>query len=418
MRFQKELLILSPILILYLILVGFGFNPSLEADGPRYVWFANNLIQGYYSPPAPNLDLWNGPGYPLILAIFIFLGTSNFVLALANAFFHFSSVIILFFASEKVVSKKPALIIALIWGLWPFSFMQMAQVMSESFSALLVTLTMLIVTRSKSMKGSNLFLYSFFLAYLILTKVLFAYVSLFLLICLLVLYLAIKSKIYLRFAMASGLAILLTTPYLIYTHNLTGKLFYYSNSGGMSLYWMSSTEEGEFGDWNNIDFTSYCWEGSSMCNEHYFKKNHGTFFSEIRKMEPLKRDEAFKSKALENIIASPFTYLKNCYANFLRMYFNYPESYSFPRLSTLIRIVPGSILLVATLASTFLISAQFLKIDPRLQLLTLFFLVYMAGSTTLSAYPRMLNVILPCLLLIIAYVSKNLVKIKFIRPKG
>jgi len=414
-RFQKELLIFSPLLILYLSIVHFRFNPSLEADGARYLWFANNLLQGYYSPPASDLNLWNGPGYPLVLSLFTLLGSSAYFMALANAVFQFTSVILFYTAIKQITSNRIAFINTLIWALWPFSYIQMTQIMSESFATFLITLILLIVTKSNRMNKLEIILCSLVFAILILTKVIFAYVAVVIIISSLTLVALKKSKAYFQFAKIAVLAIFFTSPYLIYTYNLTGKVFYYSNSGGMSLYWMSSPNKDEFGDWNNINLTSYCWEGATICNEQYFKKNHETFFEKVRGMNPIERDETFKKKAISNITSSPFTYLKNCYANFLRMFFNYPESYSFSRLSTLARIIPGSFLLVLTLISFSLILPRFLRIPPPMQFLVLFFTAYMAGSTALSAYPRMLNIALPILLFLITYAFHSWVRIQLIK---
>ena len=37
-------------------------------------------------------------------------------------------------------------------------------------------------------------------------------------------------------------ALLLCTPWLLYTYSLTSRPFYWGNSGGLSLYWMSAPE--------------------------------------------------------------------------------------------------------------------------------------------------------------------------------
>ena len=38
-------------------------------------------------------------------------------------------------------------------------------------------------------------------------------------------------------------------PYLFYTYHLTGKHFYWANSGGLGLYWMASPDPNDFGSW-------------------------------------------------------------------------------------------------------------------------------------------------------------------------
>ena len=61
-------------LLLLLPLVGvffFGeFNQGLEGDEPRYLGYANNLLNGFYANPN-NPELTNGPGYPLFIALLL-----------------------------------------------------------------------------------------------------------------------------------------------------------------------------------------------------------------------------------------------------------------------------------------------------------------------------------------------------------
>ena len=40
-------------------------------DEQRYIDYANNLWNGFYSPDFPNIFIWNGPGYPIFLMPFI-----------------------------------------------------------------------------------------------------------------------------------------------------------------------------------------------------------------------------------------------------------------------------------------------------------------------------------------------------------
>ena len=73
---KKEInpfLIFLPFLLLYtLIALIFPTNGTF-GDESRYLMLANHLLNGFYSPPPPNIDLGNGPGYPIILIPFIAL---------------------------------------------------------------------------------------------------------------------------------------------------------------------------------------------------------------------------------------------------------------------------------------------------------------------------------------------------------
>jgi hypothetical protein len=81
------------------------------------------------------------------------------------------------------------------------------------------------------------------------------------------------------------IAFSVTIPYQLYTYNLTGKIYYFANSGGSSLYFMTSPYLGEFGEWNNTTFTVNC--GFSLevpCNAEKFKQNHSKFFDYLKKI--------------------------------------------------------------------------------------------------------------------------------------
>ena len=67
----RTVLRLAPIIFIYILVVSvyIGSHPNLRTDENRYVAYAARLTEGYYSTPG-RLNLWNGPGYPLVLALF------------------------------------------------------------------------------------------------------------------------------------------------------------------------------------------------------------------------------------------------------------------------------------------------------------------------------------------------------------
>ena len=66
---KNPYLLFSPFLCFYIIYI-LIFPPDFggNTDEMRYLQFAQNLIHGFYSPPVPDIDLTNGPGYPLLLS--------------------------------------------------------------------------------------------------------------------------------------------------------------------------------------------------------------------------------------------------------------------------------------------------------------------------------------------------------------
>ncbi|MGH2563534.1 MAG: hypothetical protein ACRDE5_03410, partial [Ginsengibacter sp.] len=78
-------LLFAPFLALYIIVVLIFHKPGTFGDEGRYLMFANHLIHGFYSPLPPNIDLGNGPGYPLILTPFVALQVPLICITLLNA---------------------------------------------------------------------------------------------------------------------------------------------------------------------------------------------------------------------------------------------------------------------------------------------------------------------------------------------
>lgn len=407
----REFLYLLPILVIYIVIVSLFHDTKLEADEGRYIFFAKNLLSGFYSPPLPDMTLWNGPGYPLFLAPFILLGASDFILVLLNAFLHFGSVFFLFLSLRKFHDFKISLFITLIWAFWFFAYTQMTQTMSESFMVFLVSLFAYILCSDLSKLFWKV-IGGVTLGMMVLTKVIFFYVLVLLLILALISWYYSKKRSQLHLLVISAFAFLFITPYLIYTYQLTGKTFYLSNAGGMSLYWMSTPHDYEFGDWNSRFLDAYCWESNVICNQEYFERHHGDFMNNINELTPLERDAAFRKKAIENIKEHPMAFAKNILANFLRMYFNYPESYNFPRNSTLLRMIPGAFLLCFTIISLCICLLFIRRLPLPIRNIFIVVLLYMGGSSLLSSYPRMLHIIFPSLLMIITYTFTSLIKFK------
>ena len=78
---------LSPFLLIYLALINLWVLPtSLSGDEGRYIMFSKNLLNGFYSPSFPNINLWNGPGYPIFITPFIALDIPISVIRLFNGF--------------------------------------------------------------------------------------------------------------------------------------------------------------------------------------------------------------------------------------------------------------------------------------------------------------------------------------------
>ncbi|MDP3014343.1 MAG: hypothetical protein Q8M92_08890, partial [Candidatus Subteraquimicrobiales bacterium] len=112
----------------------------MEGDEGRYILFAQNLLHGFYSPPAPDINLWNGPGYPIILMPFVAMRMPLIFITLMNAVFQYLSIVLLFKAMIQFVTFRKALLFSLYWAFCYSSYSYMSYILTEAFTVFLITL--------------------------------------------------------------------------------------------------------------------------------------------------------------------------------------------------------------------------------------------------------------------------------------
>ncbi len=202
-----------------------------------------------------------------------------------------------------------------------------------------------------------------------------------------------------KFITIFAFAFLLCVPYLIYTYSLTHKVLYWTNSGGWSLYTMSAPYPNDWGDWKD--------NPQMLANPNY-----KVFVDSVQKLSSFDRDAAYKTKAVENIKAHPKKYLLNGVANLGRMFFSYPFTDEKQDVKTYYTILPNMFVLVFMIISLGIGIFYYKKLPEALVLLLLFILIYLAGSTMVSAFRRMFYITMPFWTIFIAYVLTNIVTVK------
>lgn len=407
--------IFLPFLFYYAYVVIINKWPTLYGDEIRYVDFAHNLIHGYYSPSPPHINLWNGPGYPLILLPFIAVHVPVLYITLLNAVYQYLAVVFLYKALSLITNHKIAVIAAVLLALYPNDQAILPILYTEAFTSFMVSLLIYFVAVGYTKeKPKFIVLAGLVLGYITLTKIIFGYV---LVICLTVcLIMLLFKKIranYLSPIKILLIAFVVTLPYLVYTYSLTGKVFYWGDSGGMSLYWMSSPYEHEYGDWKVPDLTNkqYPILFKSAEAVNLLKKNHSKEIKAILKHDEFEQDLLFKQKAIGNIKMHPFKFLKNYYYNFSRMLFNFPYSYSYQDGAIVENIIIGSLILWASVAGIILSWLNWRRIISPVKFMLLITAVYLALSGALSSYPRQFDVMVPVLLFWLGYLAANIKKI-------
>src|ERR1700749_1174588 len=111
--------IFLPFLFFYAYVIVINKWPTLYGDEIRYADFAWNLLHGYYSPPPPHINLWNGPGYPLLLVPFMALKIHALYITMLNAVFQYLAVVFLYKALRLITNNKIALIFSLLLAVYP-----------------------------------------------------------------------------------------------------------------------------------------------------------------------------------------------------------------------------------------------------------------------------------------------------------
>ena len=213
-----------------------------------------------YSSPTILTFLGNGPGYSLIIMPFVALKLPLISIKLMNAIFYYFSIILLFKSLQRIVTFNYALIFSLLWALYPNTFEQLPYVLPEVFASSLIPLLLFSVilafNKGKTKKTYiHIIVAGLTLGYLGLTKPIFGYVLVFMILGTIFLLIINRANLnYKKIILILTIAFVTTTPWLAYTYRMTGKLLYWSSFGGNNLYWMSTPYENEYGDWIEDSF--------------------------------------------------------------------------------------------------------------------------------------------------------------------
>jgi len=412
-------LLFIPFLMAYIFYVLLMPTNGTSSDEPRYLIYANNLIQGFYSPPG---EIWliNGPGYPIILMPFLALNLPFIWITIMNAFFYYFSIILLYKALKEIVSFRFVLIFSLAWASYLIAYQNIPYIHTETFTYFLITLLIYSTIRTfVSQKANSLSKYTllagFTLGYIVLTKMIFGYVLMFIFIGSVLLWILNKnSRNYNKGLMIAIIALFTTLPYLIYTYKITDRIFYWG-MGSDSLYWMTSTNKNEYGDWtdplvvNPRVYANYNIPGA----DSVLIANHEKDFVEIYKYTGIERDDAFKRLAIRNIKNHPLKYLENIVYNMGRLIFHYPFSEAIQKPRTLLVLPINGILLTLMIYSLIITLINWKKLPYYLKLLLIIGFLYLGASTLVTAFVRMFTVIVPILLIWIAFILQNTLKINF-----
>ena len=419
---KKELLVFSPLLLLYVVIVALFAAPIFEGDEVRYLNYAHNFSQGFFIDSTESIKIDAGPGYPLFLMPWVALGFPHIVLKFMNVLLGFIGIWACYRTLLFYLTFRKALIVSYVLGLYPPLLRWMITLHSELLSFMLVAVGMYLFTAMMRENKFHLLYYIpivLVLGFLLLTKVLFSTVIL-LLVCLLVgAWLFSRHQRYaISLAVAMG-AFLIYTPFLAYTYSLTGKFFYSGTQGGEVLYHRASPFEGEYGNWFTAD-DIYQIERPHKKKDLYHDltpliQNHQPFYDLLEGLNPVQRDSAFKAQAIVYVKGHPFKYLKNTLANIGRLFFHYPFSYRNQGMQTWGYMLPNMFLVVLILFSVYPVVRARKRMPYVVVAPVVFILLYLGGICALGGRGRHLIPAMPVLVLYLSFVYEHLIRISF-RP--
>jgi hypothetical protein len=401
---RRPWLAFLPFLALYIALILFFHKDAMEGDEGRYVFFAENLSKGYYSP-MDEINLWNGPGYPLVLTPLVVLKLPYIFFTLLNAAFLYIALVIIFKELRVLSSRIVAFAVTTFFGLYYIAWDELVKILTEPFSILLISLFAMASRQSfqNTAGWRKSGLAGFILGCICLTKIIFGPIILVLLPFFALAFLATRKATYYVALKITAIALLTTSPYLFYTYNLTGKFPYWGNSGGSSLYSMSSPHPREYGNWIP---PSFILESSRTQPDEVLRsatnnlqENHKDVIEKLSGKTAIEQDEILFREGMNNIKQHPIKFFQNWLANISRMFFFFPFSYYEHNLIPLIYLLPNSfvfVMICLTIPAGIVLRTL---VPPYVKYLLLVALLYLAASSVLSAYPRQLYVILPLIFL-------------------
>ncbi len=386
---------LLPILGAYTLVSVLKPHPA-GTDEATYLGYARNLTHGLYARPHtlnPSAFLWHGPGLPAFLAPLVALHAPlGLMRVLAGPVLLFAALCVFDALARLYVSERAALLATYGLALYLPFLTVTGDIYAEPLATLCLTLAVFFMVRSfRGGRRDHLWAGVAFAA-LALCRLEYGYVLLAALLLSCVWLLLRRSARARHSTIAAALALVLCIPWLGYTYSLTSKPFYWGNSGGDSLYWMSAP--GNLGDWHS---------GTEVFALPQLASAR-PLFTELARMKPVEQDERLQHVAFENMRHDPTHYLANVGRNVSRLLFNAPYSFgaahapfSFTREKNgaVIYAVPNALLLVLLGAALVLGIRTRDRLGPEILPVAVLIALGFAVHVPLAAYARFVIPLIP-----------------------
>jgi len=381
-------------------------DQMIVGDSIRYLEYANNLSKGFYTD-VQDPFLRNGPGYPLYLLPFEILRAPQLVIVIGHVVLSFAAVLFFFHTLRLYLSFRAATFFSYCLGLYPVYLINLPKILSESLTLVLVTgflYLFLTSLRAETFLWKRATVAGVFLGMLLLTKFFFGYVAIAVLVICGVIFSWTRSSMTGRSVFIMIVGIVCFSPYLVYTYSLTDRMFYFGTNGGGQLYWMTSSLDGEHGNWISSDKVF-------NLDEYNFDETHRDFYRSLEGLSRVERDDALRAQALVNLKANPTHYLKNWIASVSRLLFGFPYSFKMQTPRQLFFVVSNSLWIVPLLFSTVPAWHARKQIPEEIWLATGFVAVYLGGVSLISSIGRNMIPAMPFILLWLSIIYCRILRI-------
>lgn len=392
---------LLPLLGLYLVVCAvWQPGPAPVHDEAPLLGYAHELLEGGYVQDdayvRPMRFLWHPPGLPFMLSPLVALELPLAAIRFTAPLFLFGAVLAFHRLLRTRLAPRPALAWSYAFGLYGPALAMLPELHKDLPAVLLVVLAMLGLTRGLA-EGSVAWLLGagVSLGALALTRAEYGWVLLGMTAIAAVRWtLPGEGTAAARRLVACGLvALAVSSPWLAYTHSVTGKLFYWGNSAGLSLFWMSPTARGETGEWHprRHVMTDPALRGQRRLFRH------------LTTLPPLEADAELRRRALANVRADPWGYGRNLAANVSRLFFLVPMRYGYPPWMVAGASVFNGLLLAAVAGATVRLRRRPRSLPPEASAFALLAALGVLVHLPAPASPRMLLPVVPLLLWFVAH---------------
>jgi hypothetical protein len=380
---------LLPILAVYALVT--LVNPSgLDSlsDEWRYLAFADHITHGFYAQTggAPDLFLWHGPGLPLLLAPFVALDIPIDVTRIVFGPLVLFGVLLLFHRLVRLyLPPRQALLATYALGVYLPFLTVIETIHVEPLAALCFTAAALFfVLALRGGERKHAIAAGVALGFVALSRVEYGWVVLAALLASVAWFVVKRASAVARLSVTvTAVALIACLPWLGYTFAKTHKSFYWGNSGGLSLYWM--TAPGTVGDWHGL--------AEPLRNPKLAASR--PLFVSLRSLSPEDQDARLQREAVDNIKHDPKRYATNVGNNFGRLVFETPYSFSQARARTLLYSIPNAILLALILAAIYVAVRARRSLELELAPLAALTLLGFAVHLFVSGYARMVIPLVP-----------------------